>query len=81
MSRWLHATFRRFGEVDVQAYVYAHRYTYVCIHTEREREREIELLGKVLRVVKLYKDIRASIRFFQIPVGLIFSMLAYCPYD
>lgn len=84
MPRWLHGTFRRFGKIGVQAYIHAHRYTYVCMHTYKERKREIEkeikLLGKVLSL-KLHKDVQASIIFYQIPVGLILSILAYCPYD
>lgn len=45
ISRCLYATFRRFGERDVLAYIYPHRDMSVCLHTRTHTETE--LFGKL----------------------------------
>lgn len=64
--------------------MHAHRYTYVCMHTDRGREKERErnkATWQGVKSLKLHKDVQASIISYQILVGLIFSILAYCPYN
>lgn len=39
MSRWLYATFRRFGKVDGQAFIYMLTGTCMYAYTQREKER------------------------------------------
>lgn len=42
MPRWLHATFRTFGEIGVQAYIHTHKYTHIYMYAHRQREEERE---------------------------------------